>query len=668
MKSELEEQRKPTIRFQGQPAVSAGPSTNQYRNQTWGNSMDFRNKPTPNLCNQPTEMSRQNSVSEDPHKCRYCKQEGHGLAECPIRNRRQGGMATNSQSKRETTTSLEFNQTGRANRSSNLDSKKFPDRAVMLASPTKGRREAYLEIQLRTRRMLALLDTGCDHSVIGRRLIPQLTLKPTTQKLYAANGNELSLLGETTVHFKVGEIRLSAAVVVTEALDELILGMDWLTENNCTWDFGRKSFEVSGQSGIFKDRNCKASVRKLYCDSTIVVPARHQMDIRAWATMPSLSISGVWAVKPTTVDQELMIGSTMCEGTDLSMVLRVVNLSEFEKRLPKGKLLSEAELVEIVEESRVESDEIQEIDTPQDYRLTTLQQKVLGNNTFERPSKSVDHADSGMDPQESTDEDTSYLLPILEGLQDNLSVSQKDQVRKFLFQNRDVFSKSEFDLGRTNLVKHSIDTGSNRPFRQQLRRHPIGHLDIIDEHVKKMLENDPIEPSNSPWASNVVLVRKQDGSLRFCIDYRQLNRLCTRDFYPLPRIDACFDALGKVKYLSTLDLRSGYWQVENDPDAAEKSSFITRSGLFKPKCLSFGLSNAPAVFQRLMDLVLSGLSWNICMVFLDDIIVMSSTFEEHLECLGLVLDRLRKANLILKPTKCHLFQRKVKFLLFPPKE
>ena len=239
---------------------------------------------------------------------------------------------------------------------------------------------------------------------------------------------------------------------------------------------------------------------------------------------------------------------------------------------------------------------------------------------------------------------------------------QNQRVHRLLEENREVFSTSEFDLGRTDLVRHKIDTGSNRPFKQQLRRHPMGYLPVIDEHVDKMLANNVCEPSNSPWASNVVLVKKSDGTLRFCVDYRQLNSLTVKDSYPLPRIDTCFDALGDAKYFSTLDLRQGYWQVENDPETADKTTFITRRGAFKFKVLPFGLSNAPAVFQRLMNMVMQGLTWEACLVFLDDIIVISSTFEQHLDRLSAVFGRLGSANLKLKPSKCKLFQLKVKFL------
>ena len=275
-----------------------------------------------------------------------------------------------------------------------------------------------------------------------------------------------------------------------------------------------------------------------------------------------------------------------------------------------------------------------------------------------------------MDPEESQlagsrvndDGEPDFIQEMLNKMDVELSTEQEDRVKQLLHENREVFSTSEFDLGHTNLVQHRIDTGINRPFKQQLRRHPMAYLPVIDEHVHKMLANDICEPSFSPWASNVVLVKKSDGTLRFCIDYRQLNNLTVKDSYPLPRIDTCFDALGGARYFSRLDLRQGYWQVKNDPETADKTTFITRKGAFKFKVLPFGLSNAPAVFQRLMNLVMQGLTWEACLVFLDDIIVLSSTFEQHLERLEAVFQRLRWANLKLKPSKCKLFQLKVKFL------
>jgi len=157
----------------------------------------------------------------------------------------------------------------------------------------------------------------------------------------------------------------------------------------------------------------------------------------------------------------------------------------------------------------------------------------------------------------------------------------------------------------------------------------------------------------------VVLIKKAES---FCIDYRQLNELTYKDAYPLPNIDMCLNALGGSRFFSTIDLRAGYWQKLIDERDRDKTCFVTRRGTFRFKVLSFGLANAPALFQRLMDLVLVGLTWEICLVYLDDIIIMSDTSDDHLSRLTTVFDRLRAANLKLKPSKCRLFQRQVIFL------
>jgi len=171
----------------------------------------------------------------------------------------------------------------------------------------------------------------------------------------------------------------------------------------------------------------------------------------------------------------------------------------------------------------------------------------------------------------------------------------------------DVFSRSDFDLGRCDALPHRIDTGDTRPFKEQLRRHPIAHLGFIDDQVDEMLQAGVIEPSSSPWSSNVVLANKADGSLRFCVDYRKLNDLTYKDSFPLPRIDTCLDALGDSMYFSTMDLRSGFWQMTINPRDADKTAFVTKKGQFRFRVLSFGLANSPSIFQRLMTMVLAGL-------------------------------------------------------------
>ena len=243
-----------------------------------------------------------------------------------------------------------------------------------------------------------------------------------------------------------------------------------------------------------------------------------------------------------------------------------------------------------------------------------------------------------------------------------LHLTNEENSRTILEEYADCFSQNEGDLGRTSIVRHNIDTGGCKPIKQVLRRLPTAHLEEIDRQVSTMLEQDIIEYSCSPWSSNVVIVKKKDGSLRFCVDYRRLNDVTTKDSYPLPRISDCLDALATGRYFSAFDLRSGYFQVLMDEADKEKTSFVTRSGLYQFKVMPFGVTNGPATFQRLMDMTLAGLNYQICLVYLDDIILMSRTVDEHLERLKLILDRLRTAGLKLKPSKCNLLQKSISFL------
>ena len=152
-----------------------------------------------------------------------------------------------------------------------------------------------------------------------------------------------------------------------------------------------------------------------------------------------------------------------------------------------------------------------------------------------------------------------------------------------------------------------------------------------------MLAADIVEPTNSPYAPPITLQPKKDGSLRFCVDFGELNAVTARDVYPIRRVDDTVDQLHFSKYSTSPDLKSGFWQIALDPRTRQKTAFISHEGLFQFKVMPFGLTNAPDTFQRLMDVVLGRLKWSCCLVYLDDIIVYSRTFTEHMHHLELVL-------------------------------
>ena len=242
-----------------------------------------------------------------------------------------------------------------------------------------------------------------------------------------------------------------------------------------------------------------------------------------------------------------------------------------------------------------------------------------------------------------------------------LSETEKGKVEKLIDRWRSVFATRPSELGVAKGVHHEIKLTDNTPFQDRHRRVPPGQYEEVKQHLREMLACEAIRRSKSPWSSNVVLVRKKDGSLRMCVDYRKLNKRTVRDAYQLPRIDETFDRMHGSTWFSSLDLQSGYWQVEVKEEDKEKTAFrVGDLGFYECNRMPFGLTNAPATFQRLMEQTLQNLP-NVT-VFIDDIVIFSSTFEEHLKKLEMVFERLKGAGLKLKPTKCHLFRRKIKYL------
>ena len=222
------------------------------------------------------------------------------------------------------------------------------------------------------------------------------------------------------------------------------------------------------------------------------------------------------------------------------------------------------------------------------------------------------------------------------------------------------FSQNNNDLGFYDTHVFEINTRNEKPIKSKPYRVPYAQQPEVDGMIDEMLENKIISKSNSPWASPLVIVKKRDGSNRFCVDYRKLNNITVKDNFPVPLIEETLDSLNGSCFFSTIDLCSGYWQMALDNDAKLKTAFISSKGLFHFERLPFGLSNAVAFFQRTMETIFDGIPF--AKVYIDDIMVHSKTFEEHLIHLEEVFKRLREANLKIKPSKCLFGSRETTFL------
>ena len=248
--------------------------------------------------------------------------------------------------------------------------------------------------------------------------------------------------------------------------------------------------------------------------------------------------------------------------------------------------------------------------------------------------------------------------------QDNiLNEPQKTKLRELLMKHRDIFSTSDIDIGKCNRIKHRIYLIDPTPFKQRYRRIPPSMIDEVRAHLEQLLSTGVIRPSKSPFASPIVLVRKKNGKIRLCVDYRKLNELTVKDSYALPRIEEVLDSLHGARYFTTIDMKSGYHQVEVEESHKERTSFtVGPLGFYEYNKMQFGLTNNPATYQRHMEDCLGDMNLNICIIYLDDLIVFSNTFEEHLERLDHILSRLKQCDLKLASEKCFFFKENVNFL------
>jgi len=496
------------------------------------------------------------------------------------------------------------------------------------ASKQRDNADVYLVMRLGGRRVKCLIDSGCEISMVPHCLVsnlPSVHVVHAEEKITAANGTTITILGRTVLPFRLNGNLIETSVLVSNDIEEPMLGSDWLTEHDCVWDFKSKQILVDGKKAVTRPRRGPLWCRRVYLQHDVVIPPKRQVDVTVRSPLvyigPQTTVSH--AVDSNPVCKGVCVARTLISPGISNLRVRMVNTSPQPRLVRGGTCINHSESVQ-----------------------------TLTDDTSSIPVMSDVIASTGRDELD----DLKDSLPV------ELNSSQRNQACSLLDTYRDVFSMNEYDIGKTDLVHHRIETGNHRPIRQPLRRHPIAHLEEIDHQVDEMLRHDITEPAASSWSSNVVLVRKKDGSYRFCVDYRSLNSITYQDSYPLPHIDTCLNVLQDSSFFSTLDLRSGYHNIPIADDDKDKTAFVTRRGCWRYKVMPFGLTCAPSVFQRLMDLVLCGLSYDSCMVYLDDVIVFSADFETHLQRLQTVFERLRAAKLKLKPSKCCLRRRRVAFL------
>lgn len=256
----------------------------------------------------------------------------------------------------------------------------------------------------------------------------------------------------------------------------------------------------------------------------------------------------------------------------------------------------------------------------------------------------------------------SQSLLVMGGAEELEQNEHKEAIQNLIQKYPQAIANDISQLGRTSMVTHHINTGNALPIKRHPYRMSPKHEAFIKEEIERLKQQNLIVPSHSPWTSPALVVGKANGKLRLVIDYRELNKVTKSDAYPLPKIADMLDALAHSRYYSTLDLTSGFWQVRMNAQDQEKTAFSTKYGTYEFTVMPFGLMNAPATFQRLMDQVFYDVTWKFVLVYMDDIIIYSRTIEEHCNHLERVLQLLIEAGLKLNPDKCDFFKKQILFL------
>ena len=253
---------------------------------------------------------------------------------------------------------------------------------------------------------------------------------------------------------------------------------------------------------------------------------------------------------------------------------------------------------------------------------------------------------------DTSDDDESFIHKLDVG-DDEIPNVEQTRLRKILRKYIKTSSRSSVDLGKTNIVRHKIEIVGDKHKRSPTRPLTPPQRKEMKKHLQEMEDAGIIRPSTSEYAAPVVLVKKKDNSTRFCVDYRLLNKVTRFNSYPLPKINDVINNLHGACIFSTLDMRSGYFQVEMDPADVHKTAFTTPYGLCEFTRMPQGMSGSASTFQRAMDILLANLQYESVIVYLDDVIVFATDYDQHLSRLEEVLKRLRDANLRLSPKKCH---------------
>lgn len=473
--------------------------------------------------------------------------------------------------------------------------------------------------------------------------LKDLKVQPTHVKLRAVNGAEVPYSGLVLVEIELYGQRFTEVpvLVVKEPTDPLmrarkqvlpvLVGMNILSRFTNDVPGIPSSLQAVIREACVEQTTSVKGLARAAVDT--LIPAFSMTTVRVTSAPHSRPLLACPLQKPLPSD--LLLVPTLVSDDHHQRYVRIANLTSTDCILPKRAVLASLQAVDGVED-------------PEGPHVTVgINEMVV----------SVGLQDEDVNSPVAEPDGAKIPCPAFDG-----NSRQREQLQQLINKHAAAFCQDKGDLGYTDAVQHRLRTRDEEPVAQPYHRVPPNQMKEVQEHIQDLLTKKVIKESHSPYAAPIVIVRKKDGTIRLCVDYRRLNAKTIGDAYPLPRIQESFDALVGSEYFTTLDLASGYHQIAMDPTDQHKTAFVTPMGLYEYTRMPMGLVNAPATFQRLMDQTMSDFIFSFLLVYLDDLLVYSKTFEEHLEHLDRLLERIESTGLKLRIDKCQFLRREVTYL------
>ena len=527
-----------------------------------------------------------------------------------------------------------------------------------------------------------IIDTGSQVSIITeetyRRLGGSLdSVKPYGSKLYSYSDNQISTVGcaDLKLFFQQGEWLIHQFVIVPDKYmtGGVLLGFDIISRKPFTWEPRSQNFLWNGM--VFEtETNSSYTVGKVTVKERVnqVKVEQKGNPIQLKGKMKLKVGEIVWVPYKGEANQVVEITAARVKGIGRAVLVAKRFIVESDSEAvyslplynPTGREIKISSGVIVGWSEAVREPDIRDCDRLGKEKLGDFQELVDRVNVIQHEivNDMLPHTDQvDSSPNLSKVDKLKELVGRLE--LNHLSAPEKQGLEKTLLENVDLFILDDLDMGHIKVPDSHITMTDNHPVRMPLYRHPERAKEIIAEMIENMLDKDIIENSTATYLSPIVLINKPNGSKRMCIDYRGVNKHIRMDIHPLPRLDEMVDDVAGNKYYCTLDLKDAYYQCRLDEESRDITTFSDGKNLFRFKRLPFGLSVAPAIFTRVMQEVLRPLlKQGFVKNYLDDVIIFAPDYNTLLERLKLTFERMTEMGLKLNVSKCHFFQRKIKFL------